>query len=74
MATFAGVLGNLPAMNCGPRYDVGSTFDRALIKHAWARRLTTLLTEAKTGVGQSTEQPNQRFLYNTATTHASARQ
>ncbi|ASN71022.1 hypothetical protein 7F10_35 [uncultured Caudovirales phage] len=46
MATFAGVLGNLPAMNCGPRYDVGSPFARAFIDHSLARLLAALVNDA----------------------------
>ena len=46
LATFAGVQGNLPAMNCDPAYDVGSPFGRAFIDHLLARLLAALVNDA----------------------------
>ena len=46
MATFAGVQGDLPAMNCNPPYDVGTPFGRAFIDHSLARLLAALVDDA----------------------------
>ena len=46
MATFAGVLGDLAAMNCNPANDVGTPFGRAFIDHFLARLLAALVNDA----------------------------
>ncbi|WP_312818242.1 hypothetical protein [Pseudomonas sp.] len=46
MAALTGVLGNLPAMNCDPTYDINSPLARAVVDHLLARLLAALVNDA----------------------------